>query len=62
MPSWEQLTDKLYLALVYELNGLLYMLYWLVAHPSAGMRSAASCSAANWTLPTFTSTASPATM
>lgn len=28
----EQLTDKLYLVLMYELNGLLYMLYWVVGH------------------------------
>ena len=32
MPGWEQLTDQLYLVLMYELNGLLYMLYWVVAH------------------------------
>jgi len=32
VPGWEQLTDKLYLVLMYELNGLLYMLYWVVGH------------------------------
>ena len=32
MQGWEQMTDKLYLILMYELNGLLYLLYWLVAH------------------------------
>jgi hypothetical protein len=29
---WEQMTNKLCLVLMYELNGLLYMLYWVVAH------------------------------
>ncbi len=32
MPGWEQMTDKLYLVLMYELNGLLYILYWVVGH------------------------------
>lgn len=32
MPGWEQIADKLYLVLMYELNGLLYILYWVVGH------------------------------
>jgi len=32
MQGLQPIADKLYLILMYELNGLLYMLYWLVGH------------------------------